>query len=158
MKFTEAPLIPSATFVNVALPDEREGEGAKLASVTEVTEYLSSVPALEADDVPVELRFWQGQLGWAVTAAMGEPVTFARLSGGGAQVTLSAPMVDGAKASVSTLAAVYVEVDDVDALHDRLQTAGVQITTPLTTRPWGLRDFVARTPTGHLVAFGQRVG
>jgi len=123
-----------------------------------VTEFLSSAPALEADDVPAELAFWQGLLGWTVTATMGDPPTFARLAAGGAQVTISVPMVEAATPSVSTLAAIYVTVDAVEPLHDRLHAAGVAIVTPLTTRPWGLRDFVARTPTGHLIAFGQPVG
>lgn len=122
-----------------------------------MTEYLSAVPALEAADVPKELGFWQGLLGWTITSSMGEPVAFARVTSGGAVVTLSVPMVEGAQPSVSTLAAVYLEVDAVEALHDQLVAADVEIAAPLTSRPWGLRDFVAKTPTGHLIAFGQRL-
>jgi catechol 2,3-dioxygenase-like lactoylglutathione lyase family enzyme len=122
-----------------------------------MTRFLSSVPALEAADVPAELTFWQGLLGWTVTTSMGEPPTFARLTGGDAHVTISVPMTEGAAPSVSTLAAVYVEVDDVDGLYERLAAARVDIGEEPTTRPWGLRDFVARTPTGHLIAFGQRL-
>jgi uncharacterized glyoxalase superfamily protein PhnB len=123
-----------------------------------MTKYLSSDPALEAADVSLELGFWERLLGWTATATMGEPVTFARLESGGARVTISVPMVPGVKPSVSTLAAVYVEVDAVEDLHLRLQDAKVEIMSSLTTHPWGLRDFTVRTPTGHLIAFGQRVG
>jgi uncharacterized glyoxalase superfamily protein PhnB len=122
-----------------------------------MTSYLSSRPALETANVGEELVFWQGLLGWDVVTTMGEPVSFALLSSGGAQVTLSQPMASGAEPSISTLAAVYIEVDEVEPLHDRLVDAGVKLTMPLTTQPWGLRDFVASTPTGHLIAFGQRL-
>jgi predicted enzyme related to lactoylglutathione lyase len=121
-----------------------------------VTEFLGSRPALEVEDVAEELGFWRDRLGWEVYVTMGEPAVFAQLGAGAASVTLSRPMVAGASPSVSTLAAVYVEVDDVEGLHNRLGASGVKVTDP-DTHPWGLRDFVATTPTGHQIAFGERV-
>jgi uncharacterized glyoxalase superfamily protein PhnB len=34
----------------------------------------------------------------------------------------------------------YVEVDDVDALHDAVVAAGIEIVKPLTLEPWGMRE------------------
>ena len=34
----------------------------------------------------------------------------------------------------------------------------ISITAELTDRPWGLRDFVVQLPSGHQIAFGERIG
>ncbi len=45
------------------------------------------------------------------------------------------------------LLVVFV-VDDVDAEYARLQAAGVPITTPIETEPWGERYFQVSDPNG----------
>ncbi len=42
-------------------------------------------------------------------------------------------------------------------LHARFRDLGVPVTTPLTDRPWGMRDFVIEIPGGHRLAFGERM-
>jgi uncharacterized glyoxalase superfamily protein PhnB len=51
-------------------------------------------------------------------------------------------------------AAVYVVVDDPDALHARVVEAGGDIVMPLTDLDYGSRDFAARDPEGNLWSFG----
>lgn len=48
-------------------------------------------------------------------------------------------------------------VDDVDAEHDRLHAAGVPITTPLRTEPWGERFFQVTDPNGVVIQLVQWV-
>jgi uncharacterized glyoxalase superfamily protein PhnB len=50
---------------------------------------------------------------------------------------------------------VAVVVDDVDSCHDELRARGADIVEPLADRPYGMRDFNARTPDGHLLIFSQ---
>jgi uncharacterized glyoxalase superfamily protein PhnB len=50
--------------------------------------------------------------------------------------------------------AVYVVVDDPDALHDRVVAAGGEIVMPLHDLDYGSRDFAARDPEGNLWSFG----
>ena len=45
----------------------------------------------------------------------------------------------------------------VDELHDDLVSDGADITNPLTTQPWGNRDFVIADPNGHQIAIGERM-
>jgi uncharacterized glyoxalase superfamily protein PhnB len=52
----------------------------------------------------------------------------------------------------------YVEVVDIDALHDELAAKGVQIIYPLGDRPWGQREFGICTVDGHRMMFGQGIG
>jgi uncharacterized glyoxalase superfamily protein PhnB len=50
--------------------------------------------------------------------------------------------------------AVYVAVDDPDALYARVRTAGAKIETELHTTDYGSRDFACRDPEGNLWSFG----
>ena len=50
--------------------------------------------------------------------------------------------------------AVYVVVDDPDALHDRAVAAGVEIVAGLTDQPYGSRDFAARDHHGNVWSSG----
>jgi uncharacterized glyoxalase superfamily protein PhnB len=53
---------------------------------------------------------------------------------------------------------VYLEVEDVDALHARLQKKGVPIVDALTLQWWGDRTFKVRDPNGYVIWFYTNVG
>ena len=50
--------------------------------------------------------------------------------------------------------AIYLAVDDPDALHARVKAAGAEIVRPLTDTDYGSRDFACRDPEGNLWSFG----
>lgn len=52
---------------------------------------------------------------------------------------------------------IYLEVEDVDALHARLQKKGVRIVDPLTLQWWGDRTFKVQDPNGYVVWFYTNV-
>jgi catechol 2,3-dioxygenase-like lactoylglutathione lyase family enzyme len=54
------------------------------------------------------------------------------------------------------LLVVFV-VDDVDREYARLQAAGVPITTPIETEPWGERYFQVSDPNGVVIQLVQWV-
>ena len=47
--------------------------------------------------------------------------------------------------------ALSVEVDDVDAVHTRAVSLGLEIVYPLVDEPWGVRRFYVRDPFGNVV-------
>src|SRR5690606_28574303 len=49
---------------------------------------------------------------------------------------------------------LYVAVDDVDALFERVQKAGAVIEQGPTDRDYGSREFVCRDPEGNVWCFG----
>ena len=49
---------------------------------------------------------------------------------------------------------VYIAVDDVDALHDRVAAAGGDVMLGLTDTDYGSRDFAVRDPEGNHWYFG----
>jgi uncharacterized glyoxalase superfamily protein PhnB len=50
--------------------------------------------------------------------------------------------------------AIYVAVDDPDALHARVRAAGAKIEMELHDTHYGSRDFACRDPEGNLWSFG----
>ncbi|MFI5048093.1 MAG: VOC family protein [Acidimicrobiia bacterium] len=43
----------------------------------------------------------------------------------------------------------YLDVDDVDALHERALATGADVLKPPTDEPWGRREMAVRSPDGH---------
>lgn len=91
--------------------------------------------------------FYCDVLGMEAPMDMGWIVTFAAA---GAQQTpqLSLMSEGGGGAPVPPLS---VEVDDVDAVHDRALAAGFEITREIADEPWGVRRFFVRGPSGEIV-------
>jgi predicted enzyme related to lactoylglutathione lyase len=52
----------------------------------------------------------------------------------------------------------YIELDDVDAYHQRVVTANAQVLKAPVSQPWGMREFLLRTVDGHRIMFGQDLG
>jgi lactoylglutathione lyase len=48
--------------------------------------------------------------------------------------------------------------DDVDAEHERLRSAGVDVLMPPTDRPWGERTLHIADPDANVVELAQRTG
>ena len=49
----------------------------------------------------------------------------------------------------------YWVIDDVDAYYEKVRQAGVDITKPLNSEAWGMREFGLRTIDGHRIMIGQ---
>lgn len=48
---------------------------------------------------------------------------------------------------------IFVFVQDLDTIHDRLADAGLN-PTPITGTPWGMRETSVRDPNGNLIRIG----
>ena len=51
----------------------------------------------------------------------------------------------------------YLEVENIDALHDEFKSRQVEILSPIENKPWGQREFSIRTVDGHRITFGEEV-
>ena len=86
-----------------------------------------------------------GQLDFC-TVVMGEArIMFMRAPGGVASLAGKRPVE------------IYLEVEDVVALHKRLQKNGVAISDPLTMQWWGDRTFKVLDPNGYEIWFYTNV-
>lgn len=50
--------------------------------------------------------------------------------------------------------AIYIAVDDADAMHARAKAAGAIIEEEPTNRDYGSREFICRDPEGNIWSFG----
>jgi predicted enzyme related to lactoylglutathione lyase len=109
--------------------------------------------SLEVSDVVRSIDFYRRALGLHAVVTMGEPPTFAILEADGAGLGIA----QEADPAVARIACCYVDVVDVDAVHQRCVDAGIEVAVPPATHPWRKRDFVLRDPDGHQIAVGQDV-
>ena len=48
-------------------------------------------------------------------------------------------------------------VENVDEVFSECRTNGADILSPVSNKPWGLREFTVATPDGHRITFGQLI-
>lgn len=65
------------------------------------------------------------------------------------------PELDGTRIGGSV--AFYLDVDDVEALHDHLESAGVEATQPLHETEFGWRQFAVTDCNGYILWFGEKL-
>jgi catechol 2,3-dioxygenase-like lactoylglutathione lyase family enzyme len=52
----------------------------------------------------------------------------------------------------------YLRVDDAGRYYEELKEKGVEVSSPISDKPWGMREFGLRTPEGHRITIGQWIG
>lgn len=112
-------------------------------------EVLSSRVLLRPTDFDRSLDFYRDTLGLAVYREYGEGdsrgVVF--FTGGGfLEISGRAPT------PVAPNLALWFQVRDVDAVHEELVAAGVEVLRPPVDEPWGLREMWVSDPDGLRMA------
>ncbi|WP_421765165.1 VOC family protein [Ekhidna sp.] len=51
----------------------------------------------------------------------------------------------------------YIEVTDIDYLHQEFTHKNVEFVSQLATKDWGQREFAIKTIDGHRIMFGQEL-
>ncbi|HEX4146594.1 MAG TPA: VOC family protein [Pirellulales bacterium] len=100
-------------------------------------------PSVPVTDMNRALRFYCDLLGFTVTFTNGDPVSFAAIEQGGAQLHL------GVQPTKAGLFHAHIMVDDLDSLYERLQRASISIRQAPTVQAWGLRDIIIADPDGN---------
>jgi len=52
----------------------------------------------------------------------------------------------------------HAMVENVDEVYAEFIERGAQILSPISDKPWNIRDFCVVTPDGHRIVFGQLIG
>jgi len=126
--------------------------------------FKKLTPNLLVANVERSLAFYQDVLGLARGFSVPEqsPFVFASVTGGSVEIFFN----DAAAAikeypgfagkPLGTTGTMYIEIEGVDALHDRLK-ARVPIVMPLVNQFYGMREFAIEDPDGYVITFAQRV-
>ena len=126
--------------------------------------YQKLTPNLLVANVERSLAFYIDVLGFSqgMTVPDASPFVFASVTSGLVEVFFNDaktavheyPVFAGQPLALS--GTLFIEVDNVDALHDRLKDR-VQIVMPLVTQFYGMREFAISDPDGYVLTFAQRI-
>jgi len=111
------------------------------------------VPAIRIDDYQRSHHFYVGKLGfevdWEWRHEPGQPV-FMQISKAGLSLYLSEHAGDGELGCL-----VYLYVSDVDAWHEQLLDAGLEVDGEPANQPWGNREMRLSDPDGNQLVFAS---
>ena len=120
-----------------------------------------ATPVMVVDAIEPCLELWVERLAFEKTAEVphGEALGFVILEKDGVQVmlqtqaSLSEDLPRLAEADAGTATALFVEVDDIDAVERALD--GAEIVQPRRKTFYGATEVAVREPGGHFVTFAE---
>jgi lactoylglutathione lyase len=125
--------------------------------------FKKLTPNLLVGSVERSLAFYVDTLGFArgMTVPDASPFAFASVTAGAVEIFFN----DAASAvkeypafagkPIGATGTLFIEVEAVDARHDRLK-ANVTIVMPIVTQFYGMREFAIEDPDGYIITFAER--
>lgn len=113
-------------------------------------------PMLRVADVRRSLDYYRNVLGFEVTSELAAPngeLMHGSVKSGAVEIMLDPPMGDGAIGGGG--ATLYITLDGVDALAQRVRAAGAVVTQEPADQFWGHRTFALRDPDGYDLMFAE---
>ncbi|MBL0927693.1 MAG: bleomycin resistance family protein [Phycisphaerales bacterium] len=126
-------------------------------------------PVLNVSDIAASFG-WFEKLGWRRCWDWGDPPSFGAVGAGECEIFLceggqggrgrgpNRSTGGGAGEDDTMDKGVWMSlwVEDVDAVHARCVSAGLDVTHPPTDEPWGVREMHVRHPDGHVFRVSRR--
>ena len=126
--------------------------------------FKKLTPNLLVSSVERSLAFYVDTLGFerGMTVPDASPFVFASVTSGSVEVFFNDaaaavkeyPAFDGRP--IGATGTLFIEVEGVDALHDRLKST-VKIVMPIVTQFYGMREFAIADPDGYVITFAEPV-
>jgi uncharacterized glyoxalase superfamily protein PhnB len=122
-------------------------------------------PSLIVSSVERSLTFYTEVLGFSrgMTVPEQSPFVFAAVTSGGVEIFLNDKSTVAKESPQFAGLAIggggntmFVEVEGIDSLHDRLKP-NVKIVMPIVTQWYGMREFAITDPDGYVMTFAERV-
>jgi len=125
--------------------------------------FTKLTPNLLVASVERSLAFYTDTLGFVrgMTVPDESPFVFASVTSGPIEIFFN----DAAAAEkeyplfagrpIGCTGTLFIEVEGVDALHDRLKPI-VKIVMPIVTQFYGMREFAFEDPDGYVITFAER--
>jgi uncharacterized glyoxalase superfamily protein PhnB len=126
--------------------------------------FTKLTPNLLVASVERSLAFYVDTLGFerGMTVPDASPFAFASVTSGPIEIFFN----DAAGAvkeypvfadkPIGCTGTLFIEVQGIDALHDRLKPAAT-IVMPIETKFYGMREFAIEDPDGYVITFAERV-
>jgi catechol 2,3-dioxygenase-like lactoylglutathione lyase family enzyme len=118
-----------------------------------------AIPNVFVKDFQAALAYYTGPLGFRPLFVYGEIPFYAHIARDAAILAIrrvARPVID--HTAGEDLLSAFVEVSDVNALHESLQAAGAHIRQAPRHEPWGMRSLIVSDPDDNLICFASELG
>jgi uncharacterized glyoxalase superfamily protein PhnB len=115
-----------------------------------------AIPNLFVKDFQASLAYYSGPLGFQSLFVYGDTPFYAHVARDQAILAIrqiTKPVID--RTAGEDLLSAYIEVSDVNALHQELQTSGAYIRQAPRDEPWGLRSLIISDLDSNLICFAS---
>ena len=122
-------------------------------------------PNLVVRNVEASLKFYREVLGLekAITVPEQSPYVFASVSNGTVEIFFNDQKTVAAEypklaAKIGASLTLYMEVDSLQSVLDRVQKAGAKISMPVTDQFYGMKEFAFEDGDGYTITIAQKAG
>jgi catechol 2,3-dioxygenase-like lactoylglutathione lyase family enzyme len=115
-----------------------------------------AIPNIFVKDFQAALAYYTGPLGFHPLFVFGDPPFYAHVARDEAILAIrhvDKPVIN--HTAGEDLLSAFIEVSDVDALHQELQTAGARIRQAPRDEPWAMRSLIACDLDDNLICFAS---
>lgn len=105
------------------------------------------------DNVKESAEYYRDKLGFEITFEWDDPPSYI-VTKNGETVSIHFVKKDDDYKPSAHHCALYIFVHDVDKLYEEYKESGANITNPIGTREYAMRDFDVTDPNGFIVSFG----
>jgi catechol 2,3-dioxygenase-like lactoylglutathione lyase family enzyme len=117
-----------------------------------------AIPYVFVKDFPTALAYYTGPLGFHPLFVYGDIPFYAHVARDEAILAIrhvTKPVID--HTAGEDLLSAFIEVSDVNVLHDSLRAAGARIHQPPRDEPWAMRSLIVSDPDGNLICFAANL-
>jgi catechol 2,3-dioxygenase-like lactoylglutathione lyase family enzyme len=117
-----------------------------------------AIPNVFVKDFPTALAYYTGPLGFHPLFVHGEIPFYAHVARDEAILAIrhvDRPVID--HTAGEDLLSAFIEVSDVEALHETLRAAGAHIRQPPRDEPWDMRSLIVSDLDGNLICFASNL-
>ncbi len=115
-----------------------------------------AIPNIFVKDFQAALAWYTGPLGFHPLFVYGEVPFYAHVARDEAILAIrhvTKPVID--RTAGEALLSAFIEVSDVNALHDQLRITGAHIWQAPRDEPWAMRSLIVSDPDGNLICFAS---
>jgi catechol 2,3-dioxygenase-like lactoylglutathione lyase family enzyme len=118
--------------------------------------FTNAVPVIATQSVEKTVAWFERTLGFERQWSWGDPPVYAGILAGGAELYITEDVALFIAIEEQQLRPeIFLWVTDIDAIYAQHRARGAEITEELTTRAWGLRQYVIREPNGYLLKIAE---
>jgi len=121
-------------------------------------------PNLVVHNVEASLKFYSEVLGLekAITVPDQSPYVFASVANGAVEIFFNDQKTVAAEypklaANIGASLTLYMEVDSLQTVFDRVQKAGAKISMPVTEQFYGMKEFAFEDGDGYTITIAQKM-